>query len=161
MRHIIECLSGRNQLPDWVPLLQALSVPTVALFAAYIAYRQYGVSKEKLRLDLFDKRMEVYSLAEDFFKSVLKNGYPANADFRTIYLAVGKSKFLFGAEVEEILISIADLAARLKLLNDRVSNNTAALTPADSDNLDQWTREFWEKERNLSSGFTKYMKFPK
>ena len=51
------------QLPFWLLVAQALSVPivaaTAAALAAWIGHRQWRTSHQKLLLDLFDKRWEV------------------------------------------------------------------------------------------------------
>ena len=54
-------------LPLWVEYVKALGTPVVAIVAASIAgaiaYRQLRTARNKLKLDLFDKRMAVYQNA--------------------------------------------------------------------------------------------------
>ena len=51
--------------PHWTTLLSALLTPAVAVFGIFIAYRQWRLAQEKLKLDLFDKRFEVYEAARE------------------------------------------------------------------------------------------------
>lgn len=52
------------QLPLWVEYGKALGAPIVALVAALIAggiaYQQWRTARNKLKLDLFEKRLQVY-----------------------------------------------------------------------------------------------------
>jgi hypothetical protein len=47
-----------SQLPIWAHELQALSVPIVALFGLYIAYRQWVTAHERVKIDLFERRWQ-------------------------------------------------------------------------------------------------------
>jgi hypothetical protein len=53
------------QLPLWVEYVKALGAPIVALVAALIAggiaYQQWRTARNKLKLDLFEKRLQVYN----------------------------------------------------------------------------------------------------
>jgi len=46
--------------PHWTAYLTALMTPVVACIAAWIAYRNYTTSRNKLKLDLFDRRYALY-----------------------------------------------------------------------------------------------------
>lgn len=60
-------VSQAENLPLWVEYVKALGTPTVALLAsivaAFIAYRQWRTARNKLKLDFFDRRMEIYNCA--------------------------------------------------------------------------------------------------
>ena len=43
-----------------VPVLSALLTPTIAIITTYIAYEQWRTNRNKLKLDLFDRRFAVY-----------------------------------------------------------------------------------------------------
>ncbi len=56
-----------EQLPIWTEYVRVLGTPVVALLAAsiagFIANRQWKTARNKLKLDLFDKRIAIYKLA--------------------------------------------------------------------------------------------------
>lgn len=45
--------------PHWTAYVTAVVVPVIALIAAWIAFRQWQIARNKLKLDLYDKRMAV------------------------------------------------------------------------------------------------------
>jgi len=51
------------QSVQWTSYMSALSVPLFAACAALIAYRQWKTARDKLKLDLFDRRMALYQAA--------------------------------------------------------------------------------------------------
>ena len=46
----------------------------IAVFAAYTAFQQYQVSKNKLKLDLFEKRFSVFVGTRMFLSLILQKG---------------------------------------------------------------------------------------
>jgi hypothetical protein len=62
------------QLPLWVEYIKALGTPVVALVAAsiagVIAYRQWLTARNKLKLEFFDRRMEIYKSAIELVKQI-------------------------------------------------------------------------------------------
>jgi len=60
--------------PHWTAYLTALLTPTVAILGAFIAFRQWKLAQNKLKLDLFDRRFKVYEAARKFLSSVVTNG---------------------------------------------------------------------------------------
>ena len=81
---LLRCVSRRDPIvgfeerqitnPYWTQVLSALLVPTIALFACYIAWRQWRTAQNKLKLDLFEKRFAVYDTARNLFDSVVTSG---------------------------------------------------------------------------------------
>jgi hypothetical protein len=62
------------QLPLWVEYVKALGGPIVALIAACIgggiASQQWRTARNKLKLDLFDKRLKVYQHAVELLQEI-------------------------------------------------------------------------------------------
>lgn len=48
-----------------------LTTVVLAIFAAYIAYQQYRLGREKFKLDLFEKRFAVFSGTRRFHTHIL------------------------------------------------------------------------------------------
>lgn len=72
--HVQQVTPQIEQLPEWVEYVKALGTPVAALIAAaitsLIAYRQWVTARNKLKLDLFDKRMEIYRSAIDLMSEI-------------------------------------------------------------------------------------------
>lgn len=71
----------QNSLPLWVSILPALATPTLALFAIFIAWLQWKTAREKIKLDLFDRRFQIYQNVE---KSLLMITRHSKASDETI-----------------------------------------------------------------------------
>jgi len=54
---MINCIPPQR---DWIDIFAALLTPAIAILASYIAVRQWLTNKNKLKLDLFDKRYAVF-----------------------------------------------------------------------------------------------------
>jgi hypothetical protein len=87
-------------LPIWAQYLQALSVPTVAVFGLYIGYRQWLTAHEKVKLDLFDRRLEAYRRLKDAVAPVNASGKVRNEDADAFAHAMHDMRFLFDEEME-------------------------------------------------------------
>ncbi|HEV2293707.1 MAG TPA: hypothetical protein VGR35_07615 [Tepidisphaeraceae bacterium] len=48
---------------------QAWLTPLIACLAVWIAFQQFRVARNKLRLDLYEKRFKVYSAVKEFILS--------------------------------------------------------------------------------------------
>jgi hypothetical protein len=72
--HVQQIAPQVQQLPEWVEYVKALGTPVAAVIAAAItatiAYRQWVTARNKLKLDLFDKRMEIYRSAIDLMSEI-------------------------------------------------------------------------------------------
>ncbi|WP_332712657.1 hypothetical protein [Pelagibacterium mangrovi] len=88
---------------------------TIALLGVLIAAFQWRTAREKLLLDLFDKRYAVYTdilhsvRTVDFFR-----GSDFTPNFRKVVDARIRSAFLFGQEVTDCVKEIEDLAFEIK-----------------------------------------------
>lgn len=83
----------------WVTVLSALLTPTIAAFAIVIAFMQWRTAHQKVVLDLFDRRLKVYSAFEQAcaeFEISRGGSVTALSNARDAFL---ESKFLFGTDV--------------------------------------------------------------
>jgi hypothetical protein len=95
-----------------------LSIAVVA-----IAWQQWRVADNKLRLDLFDRRYKVYDATRKFLDTTIGEGY---TDSRLVEFNVGTSdaEFLFGAEVVEYIREILRRAGLLVIARKAVEPST-------------------------------------
>jgi hypothetical protein len=96
--------------------ISALLVPIVAVFGLWIAYRQWRTAQNRLKLDLFDRRLIVYEAAREIIVTVRTSGKVTNeAEFK--YFANTRGAiWLFNPEIvryldEELWRKIVDLGA--------------------------------------------------
>src|SRR4029077_19445306 len=108
--------------PDW--FWKAITVLILA-WAAWSAWQQHRVARDKLRLDLFDKRMAVF---EEVKHAIAAAHDRSEVDLVRYRQAAASSVFLFGSdvyaylsEVQEELTQVRDYGANVRL--------TAAMYP--------------------------------
>jgi len=111
-------------MPLWVDIIVKLTPALVTLvvgaIAAGIAFLQYKINREKLRLDLFSKRLEAYEKLQEFYTSVLREGTVKDAALPVLAEARYKSRFIFGDEIEEMFEVIWKKAVDIRTLRSRL-----------------------------------------
>lgn len=107
------------QSKDWADYLVSLTPICIAIFVAYIGFRQAAVSREKLRLDLYNKRFEVYETTLSFYQAI--SSYDGSKDetfkstHRAFIKAMKESQFLFPpkSNIHEILREMSNDAFKV------------------------------------------------
>jgi hypothetical protein len=106
-----------TQLPVWAQWIDLIVrvAGTIGLgaFAAYIAYRQWRTSHERIVLDLFERRMTVYEDIWEVVAKVLREGTCDNEVYFE-YLRTGdRLPMLFGDKVVQYFHKTKTLLADL------------------------------------------------
>ncbi|MFZ5531620.1 MAG: hypothetical protein ACOY4U_11310 [Pseudomonadota bacterium] len=87
----------------------------LSVIAAYIAFAQWRVNKNKLKLDLFEKRFQVFTAAKDFIAHCLTNGYRPTQEAKHEFLQRTKgAEFLFNKKVKELVDEIWSKSVELE-----------------------------------------------
>lgn len=111
---MIECTP---EIQSWIDLATklapAFAVLIVGLFSTYIGFNQYQTNRNKLRLDLFEKRLEAYEKLQEYFNCVCREGHVEDTMFSILAEARYKSAFLFGDEISEHIDEVWDKARRM------------------------------------------------
>lgn len=89
--------------PHWTAYLAALLAPTVAVLGSFIAYRQWRLAQNKLKLDLFDRRFSIYDAARNLLASIMTCGKAKNDEVFKFLLATREAKWLLDSSVAEYL----------------------------------------------------------
>jgi hypothetical protein len=71
----------------------------VALIGAWIAYQQWCTARNKLKLDLFDRRMVVYECVREALGNAAREGNLSQEEQIAFLSGIQPAKWLFGAEV--------------------------------------------------------------
>jgi len=151
-------------LPDWVQWIQALgptsaSVVTaiIAGAVAMVAYRQWVTAREKLVLDLFQRRYSVFERVQDGLVMAIRDGdIRQNDSLRTIAATRSEAQFLFGPEVSAYLQELQATLAELGLARTQYdANNTEDDWPQRS--LDASLKLLSAYEGHLARHFSPYL----
>jgi hypothetical protein len=90
-----------------------LATILVALFASYIAYRQYVLGRERFKLDLFDKRFAVFVATRRFLTHILQQASVSMEQLLEYRAGVAEAAFLFDDHIVEYLKSVDEKALHL------------------------------------------------
>jgi hypothetical protein len=82
----------------------------IGLIASYVAYRQWSTGHHKLKLELFDRRFNIY-LAVRKITAQLASGSVADvARMKKFHRDVQSGRFLFGPDVIKLLAEVETVA---------------------------------------------------
>lgn len=108
-------------LSEFLELFRAAAPLLAACIAGLVAYKfgsiQASISrqqaatattaaqtaKNKLKLDLFEKRLAIYTVASDAIAEVIQGGNFLSEDYHSYYASIQGAKWLFGDEVYNYL----------------------------------------------------------
>ena len=113
---VVEMVSGQLIAASAVTVLSGLLTPMIAVMAVYIARQQWVTARNKLKLDLFERRYVIYDASIQLINSTLKAG---RVQDRSRFMFISKTRsarFIVGQEIEtylneELLSRIAHLQA--------------------------------------------------
>lgn len=146
---------------DYVNMLAAFSTPTVAAIAAYIAYKQHRIEKERLKLDLVKKREVVFNASREFIFEVIINylvytdDYQHKKSLQFIHTFRSKTQdvsFLFDSEVVEYVDLIYRNGLELRKINMTLKDNE---TSQEKRKLEEW----FDSEVNTKNVYKKFEKY--
>jgi hypothetical protein len=113
-----------------VGLLGTLATLIVGCLVAFIAWQQWQVAQNKLRLDLFDRRYKVYNATRDFLSVIVSKANFDNSQLFTFYAGISDVEFLFDATIVDYLGQIKKRALEMrtkhKLLEDSADRERIA-----------------------------------
>lgn len=135
---------------------------------AYVAYQNYRINRhssrlerDKLRLELFDRRYRVFSALRELFKVFFVKGTFDNDDIPKFALDIADAEFLFDDEMKSYLEGVRTNAIHLMLASQRLSRG---VEPEDERQrlVDKMYRlEMWfaEEHKQFASRFRKFLRF--
>jgi len=95
-----------EHVPLWIQVAQALATPAIAALAVIIGLGQWRTARQRVVLDLFDKRWAVLIDLRSTIAEVLREGRVNMGQSFEFARAMDRASFLFGPEVVQYLKSI-------------------------------------------------------
>jgi hypothetical protein len=83
--------------------MTALMTPTVAVLAAFVALRQWSTARNKLKLDLFDRRFAVYQAARTLIGHIGTSGGVSEEAIIGFVTATREAKWLLNDDLDKYL----------------------------------------------------------
>jgi hypothetical protein len=97
-------------------LLQPIATFFVGIVLAVIAFLQFKVAHDKLRLELFDRRYKVYAATKGFLVSIMKDARLDLNALSVFYAGTSDAEFLFDKDVLDYLEQIRQRAIEMDRL---------------------------------------------
>lgn len=155
-------------MEEFINLCSALLTPLIALIALWIAYQQMKSNRDKVRLDLFEKRMKIFLIVRESLGTILADGSSKNINWKDFHFAIEQSKFILSEELQEFLTEIETKTRQIRAqevllfgVNDRggvpIGERRNKICEENSELL-KWLTDQFEP---LQNRFAKFMKMNK
>lgn len=106
-------MSVAPHIPYWLSVMQALATPAIALLAAVIGAMQWRTARQKLVLDLFEKRFQVFLDVRRIVSHSVQLG--KLDDYGQMNEVIARGRFLFGDDINDSLKEMHALIVKLEV----------------------------------------------
>ncbi len=110
-------------IEQFAEISKTLLTPIIAVVATYIAYQQWKTNKQKLGLDLYDRRLKVYEEVRQIL-SIIRAGKASYEELSRFYRAVSEADFLFKSEITDYINEIYERGVNLQCWSEQYRDNT-------------------------------------
>ena len=94
----------------------------IAGIIAWTGYQQHRLAKEKLKLDLFEKRFSVYKGVQIFLSQIMQEGKLNLDSLWELQKATQEAEFLFETEIPKYIDSIRSKALKMRTIQSKYEN---------------------------------------
>ncbi len=109
--------------------ISSLGMLVIAVIVAYIAFMQFKTNRDRLRLELYDKRFSVYEALKEFLIKFIRALDVTDKDLRDYRNKTNEAEFLFE---EDIILYIKDIYDKgLKIYSYNCKQKSSALKELD------------------------------
>jgi hypothetical protein len=101
-------------LSTLVSILGPIATLMVGFAVAFIAWQQWQVARNKLRLDLFDRRYKVFDATRKFLAVIVRDATFLDSQLLEFYAGTSDAEFLFDADVVDYLAQVRKRAVDMR-----------------------------------------------
>lgn len=84
--------------------ISKLSLPIIAIASIFIAWQQYSANREKLKLDLYDRRFKIYDLVvQSIYSAHFGLGGYEEGEYAELYTACNEAQFLLPESIYKLV----------------------------------------------------------
>jgi hypothetical protein len=110
--------------PTWFDITQGGIAIVLAIFIAFVAFRQWQTARNKLKLDLFDRRWRIYDGTRDAIAYTLRENHIPMQQYIEFAALIQDADFLFNEPIHKYLQKIKEEINSLTSISTRLSDNT-------------------------------------
>lgn len=148
-----------------VPILGPIATLAVGCAVAFIAWQQWQLARNKLRLDLFDRRYKVYDATRKFLAIFARDYTFTDSQLGEFAADTSEAEFLFGSDVVDYLAQIRTGALDRRTRRERAHQEVLQM-PADEQahqhaKAAEAEQQMWLDEQitAMTKTFTPYLGF--
>ena len=147
-----------------VQIISSVGTLFIASVVVYITYQQHKTNRDKLRLDLFEKRYKVFRTLMEFLAFIFTFGNADPKKIMTFKADTNDSIFLFEEEISSYIEKVYDKAweihsANFKLEHHKIREETQEQTDATFKNREEVWQWFSNELKKAPEIFKPYLKF--
>lgn len=143
-------------LKNFADIVSAFGILVVAGIVAYIASRQQRVDESKLKLSLYDRRLQVFEAGMAFIVHVVQHGDATDQALAAVNRAQLEGVFLFPQSVADYMAMLYDKGVALRCANEALygknrgaEDEQAETTREQADLLEWFDRQKMEFQSQL------------
>lgn len=143
-------------------ILRGIAPLIIGLLGAWIAFQQYQTNRQKLKLDLYDKRIKLYNyIMSAIYAAQTKKRDEIYAKYQEFDSHLYEISFLFDKGIErEVYEIVSKIDELIIVLEDYEQKSTEQnLKPADRHKVAETRQWFNSKKATLKSLFEPYLSF--
>lgn len=140
---------------EFADVFSAFGTFIIGLIVAYIAYQQHKTNKDKLRLELYNKRFEIYTNLRELLKKYLSRKLVDN-DLIEFNSKIVEADFLFDGDIVNYLNEIfTTVAYQIDFIPEYIDRSRVKKY----EHLEGDSMWLVQQISNSKSKFSKYLKF--
>jgi hypothetical protein len=103
-----------------VEVFSALLTPAIAIIATYVAVQQWRIQKNRLALELYERRLTLYKAVDSFYGEVSTAGSVKYPPVFKLRVDTAEAPFLFGNDIEKHLNEVFQTGIRAAALYEQM-----------------------------------------
>ena len=100
-------------IDEILKISQGLLTPVIGIVATYIAWQQWRTNQNKLNLDRYERRLQVYKEVVRFISIGIRDANYDNDELMTFRPKVSEADFLFGEDISKYIDELHKRAVNL------------------------------------------------
>lgn len=141
-------------------IFQGLLAPIIGSAVAYIAYQQHKTNRDKIRLDLYDRRFKLYKEMTSFLGSIVTIRNISDNDLVNFLRNTRDAVFLFKDDIPNYISEIYTQAIELQLKDKEVGGKILGVDTKKAIEKQAEVFKWFEKQlEECTVRFKKYLSF--
>ena len=141
---------------DWIDYLQALLIPAIALFGILIAWLQWRINHNRLKLERFEPRFARFEATRKFLQCIIQQGDVVEEERLAFLSETVGSRFVFDDKIADFLDELHGKAVDLQTGNEESRHGPKGTRADKAKELADLKHCFIAELRGLEKRFAKY-----